>query len=118
MNFSLRPINFSFLFSTARSILFVAKHSYCHHEKEKLSGIDNFLCPACVPDAVAVSADGNRKLYRFNNSITNISKRYLYTCLVYIGLIIQYNPICSTVINIEYRSSLSMMEFSLLRMKM
>ncbi|XDV53779.1 hypothetical protein PO909_022202 [Leuciscus waleckii] len=42
--------------------------TYCRHEKEKLSGVDHFLCPACVPDAVAVSADGNRKLYRFNKA--------------------------------------------------
>ncbi|XP_056323409.1 uncharacterized protein LOC130236684 [Danio aesculapii] len=42
--------------------------TYCRHEKEKLSAIDHFSCPACIPNAVAVSADGNRKLYRFNKA--------------------------------------------------
>ncbi|XP_066507850.1 uncharacterized protein [Hoplias malabaricus] len=42
--------------------------TYCRHEKEKLCGIDHFSCPACTPDTVAVSADGNRKLYRFSKT--------------------------------------------------
>ncbi|XP_056612822.1 uncharacterized protein LOC130428662 [Triplophysa dalaica] len=41
---------------------------YCRHEREKLCGIDHFSCPACTPDTVAVSADGNRKLYRFSKT--------------------------------------------------
>ncbi|XP_056597167.1 uncharacterized protein LOC130415452 isoform X2 [Triplophysa dalaica] len=42
--------------------------TYCRHEREKLCGIDHFSCPACTPDTVAVSADGNRKLYRFSKT--------------------------------------------------
>ncbi|XP_052445521.1 uncharacterized protein LOC127987303 isoform X1 [Carassius gibelio] len=42
--------------------------TYCRHKREKLCGIDHFSCPACTPDTVAVSADGNRKLYRFSKT--------------------------------------------------
>ncbi|XP_048066670.1 uncharacterized protein LOC125280281 isoform X3 [Megalobrama amblycephala] len=42
--------------------------TYCRHKREKLCGIDHFTCPACTPDTVAVSADGNRKLYRFSKT--------------------------------------------------
>ncbi|KAI4824256.1 hypothetical protein KUCAC02_012781, partial [Chaenocephalus aceratus] len=40
--------------------------TYCRHEIDKLLGDDHFSCPACGDDMVAVSLDGNRKMYRFN----------------------------------------------------
>ncbi|XP_056441143.1 uncharacterized protein LOC130378391 isoform X2 [Gadus chalcogrammus] len=40
--------------------------TYCRHEIELLLGDDHFSCPACGDDMVAVSLDGNRKMYRFN----------------------------------------------------
>ncbi|XP_077053385.1 uncharacterized protein LOC143703284 [Siphateles boraxobius] len=46
--------------------------TYCRHEREKLCGIDHFSCPACTPDTVTVSTDGNRNVYRFNKT-----KRYM-----------------------------------------
>ncbi|XP_066504235.1 uncharacterized protein [Hoplias malabaricus] len=38
------------------------------YELEKLCQEDYFTCPACVPNMLAVSVDGNRKHYRFKGS--------------------------------------------------
>ncbi|CAM4653045.1 unnamed protein product [Leuciscus chuanchicus] len=37
-------------------------------EVEKICREDYFVCPACTPDMLAVSVDGNRKHYRFKNA--------------------------------------------------
>ncbi|XP_073704470.1 uncharacterized protein [Garra rufa] len=39
--------------------------SYCAFEEDNLSCGAPFTCPACTPDMLAISVDGNRKLYRF-----------------------------------------------------
>ncbi|KAF4114134.1 hypothetical protein G5714_004357 [Onychostoma macrolepis] len=39
--------------------------SYCAFEEDHLSCGAPFTCPACTPDMLAISVDGNRKLYRF-----------------------------------------------------
>nr|XP_055057891.1 uncharacterized protein LOC129442074 [Misgurnus anguillicaudatus]XP_055057892.1 uncharacterized protein LOC129442074 [Misgurnus anguillicaudatus] len=41
------------------------QYVYCNSEKNQLLGKEPFVCPACSPDMLAVSVDGNRKLYRF-----------------------------------------------------
>ncbi|XP_046873039.1 uncharacterized protein LOC124465354 [Hypomesus transpacificus] len=41
---------------------------YCSFQKEQLCCVTPFTCPACTPQTVAVSVDGNRKLYRFQRS--------------------------------------------------
>lgn len=38
---------------------------YCQFEIDQLCGLKVFDCPACSPFMLAVSVDGNRKLYRF-----------------------------------------------------
>ncbi|CAM4597223.1 unnamed protein product [Leuciscus chuanchicus] len=45
--------------------------TYCRHEMETLLGDDHFSCPACSQDMVAMSLDGNRKMYRFNRNGIN-----------------------------------------------
>ncbi|KAJ8378715.1 hypothetical protein AAFF_G00236930 [Aldrovandia affinis] len=40
------------------------------HELEKLCKVELFTCPACTPHMLAVSVDGNRKLYRFKNTVS------------------------------------------------
>ncbi|XP_067220129.1 uncharacterized protein [Chanodichthys erythropterus] len=45
--------------------------TYCRHEMETLLGDDHFSCPACSQDMLAVSLDGNRKMYRFNRNGIN-----------------------------------------------
>ena len=44
------------------------QYVYCKSEESKLLGKDPFNCPACYPEKVAVSVDGNRKLYRFQKT--------------------------------------------------
>ncbi|XP_073799249.1 uncharacterized protein isoform X2 [Danio rerio] len=38
---------------------------YCQFEIDQLCGLKVFDCPACSPFMLAVSVDGNRKMYRF-----------------------------------------------------
>ncbi|XP_033971570.1 uncharacterized protein LOC117470805 [Trematomus bernacchii] len=42
--------------------------SYASYEEDQLCCGAPFICPACTPEMLAVSADGNRKLYRFRRS--------------------------------------------------
>ncbi|XP_040907861.1 uncharacterized protein LOC121190895 isoform X2 [Toxotes jaculatrix] len=42
--------------------------SYSSYEENKLCRSAEFTCPACTPEMLAVSADGNRKLYRFGQN--------------------------------------------------
>ena len=44
------------------------QYVYCKSEESKLLGKDSFICPACSPEMVAVSVDGNGKLYRFQKT--------------------------------------------------
>lgn len=37
-------------------------------EVDKICREEHFVCPACTPDMLAVSVDGNRKHYRFKNA--------------------------------------------------
>ncbi|XP_045557505.1 uncharacterized protein [Salmo salar] len=39
--------------------------TYCRSEIEQVCDIQYFDCPACSPSMLAVSVDGNKKLYRF-----------------------------------------------------
>ncbi|XP_076129536.1 uncharacterized protein LOC143111224 [Alosa pseudoharengus] len=41
------------------------EYSYCRFEEDQLSCGTPLSCPACSPEMLAVSVDGNRKLYRF-----------------------------------------------------
>ncbi|XP_051800777.1 uncharacterized protein LOC110971783 isoform X2 [Acanthochromis polyacanthus] len=43
--------------------------SFCNWKKEHLCLVEPFICPACTPDMLAISADGNRKHYRFKKSM-------------------------------------------------
>ncbi len=52
------------MYSAAVSIEWVA----ARYEVEKMCQEEFFTCPACTPDMVAVSVDGNRKHYRFKNT--------------------------------------------------
>ena len=51
--------------SLQRSFL---EFSYASFEKDQLCCGAVFTCPACTPEMLAVSADGNRKLYRFRRN--------------------------------------------------
>ncbi|XDV36643.1 hypothetical protein PO909_006385, partial [Leuciscus waleckii] len=42
--------------------------SYASFEEDQLCCSAPFTCPACTPEMLAVSADGNRKLYRFRRN--------------------------------------------------
>ncbi|XP_026104653.1 uncharacterized protein LOC113097471 isoform X2 [Carassius auratus] len=42
--------------------------SYASFEEDQLCCGAPFTCPACTPEMLAVSADGNRKLYRFRRN--------------------------------------------------
>ncbi|RXN18986.1 hypothetical protein ROHU_007557 [Labeo rohita] len=42
--------------------------AFCNFKKEDLCLTEPFKCPACTPDMLAISADGNRKHYRFKKS--------------------------------------------------
>ncbi|KAJ8381308.1 hypothetical protein SKAU_G00020860 [Synaphobranchus kaupii] len=44
------------------------EYRYCQFEVDKLCRVEHFVCPACKPNMLAVSADGNRKHYRFKKS--------------------------------------------------
>ncbi|KAI9536783.1 hypothetical protein NQZ68_031091, partial [Dissostichus eleginoides] len=48
-----------------RSLL---EFSYASYEEDQLCCGAPFICPACTPEMLAVSADGNRKLYLFRRS--------------------------------------------------
>ncbi|KAK0144501.1 putative nuclease HARBI1 [Merluccius polli] len=45
-----------------------AEFAYASFEKDQLCCDTPFTCPACTPEMVAVSADGNRKLYRYGHT--------------------------------------------------
>ncbi|KAF3833318.1 hypothetical protein F7725_026983 [Dissostichus mawsoni] len=61
-NISSGPVNGDAL---QRSFL---EFSYASYEEDQLCCGAPFICPACTPEMLAVSADGNRKLYRFRRS--------------------------------------------------
>ncbi|KAK0156220.1 hypothetical protein N1851_000502 [Merluccius polli] len=42
--------------------------AFCNFKKDDLCQVEPFKCPACTPDMLAISADGNRKHYRFKKS--------------------------------------------------
>ncbi|KAK0153141.1 hypothetical protein N1851_005188 [Merluccius polli] len=42
--------------------------SYASFEEDQLCCGEPFTCPACMPEMLAVAADGNRKLYHFRQS--------------------------------------------------
>ncbi|MGH0141892.1 UNVERIFIED_CONTAM: hypothetical protein FKN15_051275, partial [Acipenser sinensis] len=42
--------------------------TYSRYEVEKICQVQHFECPACTPVILAVSADGNRKHYRFRKA--------------------------------------------------
>ncbi|XP_030285649.1 uncharacterized protein LOC115589090 isoform X1 [Sparus aurata] len=42
--------------------------AFCNFKKDDLCQVEPFVCPACTPDMLAISADGNRKHYRFKKS--------------------------------------------------
>ncbi|XP_051993319.1 uncharacterized protein LOC127651503 isoform X2 [Xyrauchen texanus] len=44
------------------------QYVYCNSEEDQLLEKEPFVCPACSPEMVAVSVDGNRKLYRFQKA--------------------------------------------------
>ncbi|XP_059367594.1 uncharacterized protein LOC132106020 isoform X1 [Carassius carassius] len=43
-------------------------------EVDKICREEHFVCPACTPDMLAVSVDGNRKHYRFKNAARSEEK--------------------------------------------
>ncbi|KAK9977019.1 hypothetical protein ABG768_018840 [Culter alburnus] len=45
--------------------------SYASFEEDQLCCSAPFTCPACTPEMLAVSADGNRKLYRFHRNTSS-----------------------------------------------
>ncbi|MCI4378178.1 hypothetical protein PGIGA_G00212950, partial [Pangasianodon gigas] len=45
--------------------------SYASCEEDQLCCGAPFTCPACTPEMLAVSADGNRKLYRFRRDTSS-----------------------------------------------
>ncbi len=47
------------------------------YEVDKICKEERFICPACSPDMLAVSVDGNRKHYRFKNAA-----RYFKLCII------------------------------------
>ncbi|KTF77271.1 hypothetical protein cypCar_00046864 [Cyprinus carpio] len=44
------------------------EYTFCQFLCEKMANVEHFTCPACTPNMLAVSADGSRKLYRFQHS--------------------------------------------------
>ncbi|XP_042604607.1 uncharacterized protein LOC109102519 isoform X3 [Cyprinus carpio] len=44
------------------------QYVYCNSEEDQLLEKEPLVCPACSPETVAVSVDGNRKLYRFQKA--------------------------------------------------
>ena len=65
------PMIFSFQTENVNADAFqrsFLQYVYCKSEESKLLGKDPFICPACSPEMVAVSVDGNRKLYRFQKT--------------------------------------------------
>ncbi len=51
------------------------------YEVDKISKEERFICPACSPDMLAVSVDGNRKHYRFKNAARYFKIVYNITLL-------------------------------------
>ncbi|KAI9523882.1 hypothetical protein NQZ68_022514 [Dissostichus eleginoides] len=49
--------------------------SYASYEEDQRCCAAPFICPACTPEMLAVSSDGNRKLYRFRR---NPGKRHMW----------------------------------------
>ncbi|KTG05832.1 hypothetical protein cypCar_00040498, partial [Cyprinus carpio] len=43
-------------------------------EVDKICREEHFVCPACTPDMLAVSVDGNRKHYRFKNAARSLEE--------------------------------------------
>ncbi|ROI15872.1 hypothetical protein DPX16_0564 [Anabarilius grahami] len=51
--------------------------SYASFEEDRLCCSAPFTCPACTPEMLAVSADGNRKLYRFQRNTSSDDPGFL-----------------------------------------
>ncbi|XP_077078705.1 uncharacterized protein LOC143731969 [Siphateles boraxobius] len=47
------------------------EYCFCKHTEEVMCEVNDFYCPACHPDMLAVCCDGNRKHYRFKKSRGN-----------------------------------------------
>ncbi|XP_046701350.1 uncharacterized protein LOC124383003 isoform X2 [Silurus meridionalis] len=48
-----------------------------HFEVDKICKEEPFICPACTPYILAVSVDGNRKLYRFKNAARSVEEVFV-----------------------------------------
>ncbi len=47
------------------------------YEVDEICKEERFICPACSPDMLSVSVDGNHKHYRFKNAA-----RYFKLCII------------------------------------
>ncbi|XP_060721178.1 uncharacterized protein LOC132842472 isoform X3 [Tachysurus vachellii] len=67
--------------------------SYASFEEEQLCCSAPFTCPACTPEMLAVSADGNRKLYRFHRNTSSDDPSFFE------GLFVAEDSVVSTFVD-------------------
>lgn len=77
------------------------EYSYTLHEEGQLCCDVNFSCPACTPEMLAISVDGNRKLYHFlHNERCSLLKHFLLVFLcIYLYTIHSYFFVSSTFLS-------------------
>ncbi|KAL7397175.1 hypothetical protein ABVT39_017999 [Epinephelus coioides] len=44
------------------------EYTFCQYQCDRMANVEQFTCPACTPNMLALCADGNRKQYRFRQS--------------------------------------------------
>ncbi|XP_078024482.1 uncharacterized protein LOC144463592 [Epinephelus lanceolatus] len=44
------------------------EYTFCQYQCDRMANVEQFTCPACTPNMLALCADGNRKQYRFRRS--------------------------------------------------
>ncbi|XP_049457236.1 uncharacterized protein LOC125904015 [Epinephelus fuscoguttatus] len=44
------------------------EYTFCLYQCDRMANVEQFTCPACTPNMLALCADGNRKQYRFRQS--------------------------------------------------
>ncbi|XP_047678754.1 uncharacterized protein LOC113652341 [Tachysurus fulvidraco] len=66
---------------------------YASFEEDQLCCSAPFTCPACTPEMLAVSADGNRKLYRFHRNTSSDDPSFFE------GLFVAEDSVVSTFVD-------------------
>lgn len=75
------PVDVFFMISVDTFLKSFFEWEAVQYEVDSICKEELFTCPACSPDTLAVSVDGNRKHYRFRNAARYYKIYIISQCL-------------------------------------